>query len=337
MNLDDLYKIGISKTSTRFIMNPLRKILFKIIKPYLHLLLEEDNAVKAQLHTIIQEHKTTIQEHKTTIQKCDSTKQQLYAVSQDLAAMRNRFNTIEFKIQDHFSQICSIRENLSDYSFSQIGEDRIVFYLFSRLGVALKDVKYLDLGAAYPIGSNNTYLFYQYGASGCLVEADPDYFQDYQRMRPRDLAIHAAVLPELSVDKVDRLVEFYKTRDPGWSTASPSHLEIAKSRNKADVDTQSIKVPAMSINEIFKVINYSDNFDLLSVDVEGLDSDIIKEINFSKIRPKIIIVENKFDANNNVFIPETQLFLHQNSYMLFASTYVNSIFVDEAVMESINF
>lgn len=328
MNLHDLYQSGISTKKRRFLKHGMRRVLFKLIRPYLRRLVEEIEGLHG---------------HDA------SAEMRLNAVRKDMEAMAHRFNTIETGLRaagesmkpvvPHESKpeaAGDIQARASDLSFSQVGEDRIVAYIFERIGMALGNIKYLDLGTALPVGSNNTYLFYLHGASGCLVDADPACLDEYRRLRPRDMLVHAAVVPE-ALMSIDKTAEFYRTSDPGWSTISSSHLQVAKALGKADAGTQSIKVPAVSVNDLIKTIGSSGELDLLSIDIEGMDSEVIKEIDFAAIRPKVIVAENKFGPIHNTFSSEIKPYLEENGYMLFASTYVNSIFVDAPVMKKVVF
>ena len=73
-------------------------------------------------------------------------------------------------------------------SFSQLGEDLIINYVFNGLGIF--NIKYLDIGANHPIEINNTYLFYLNDASGVLIEPDPYYINELKNTRPNDLVLN---------------------------------------------------------------------------------------------------------------------------------------------------
>jgi len=70
-------------------------------------------------------------------------------------------------------------------SYSQCGEDRILRHIFSVFGI--EKPTYLDIGAHHPVALSNTYLFYQKGATGVLVEPNPARYRELVRARPRDV------------------------------------------------------------------------------------------------------------------------------------------------------
>jgi Methyltransferase FkbM domain len=87
-----------------------------------------------------------------------------------------------------------------------------------------------------------------------------------------------------------------------------------------------------SVNEII-LEHFSGNApDLISIDVEGLDFEILSSIDFRKYRPTVICVEtisfsDNFGGVKNKDIPE---YLQQHGYFLYADTWINSIFVDKS-------
>ena len=63
-------------------------------------------------------------------------------------------------------------------SFSQLGEDLIVRYLFEDLGIATPS--YLDIGAHHPFDISNTALLHLSGSTGINIEADPDLIEAFR-------------------------------------------------------------------------------------------------------------------------------------------------------------
>lgn len=86
----------------------------------------------------------------------------------------------------------------------------------------------------------------------------------------------------------------------------------------------------MDINKII-----ADNFEMapnfLSLDVEGLDFEIIKSLDFTKYKPEVLCLETLEVAENRVEIKNLKMinYIKSKGYMVYADTYINSIFVDE--------
>ena len=117
-------------------------------------------------------------------------------------------------------------------SFSQCGEDRIVTFIAKAAGLGTA-LRYADIGAAHPTAHNNTFLFYQNGGAGLLVDADPDYLASYQEISSRDVVEPVAVVPRRLLG--DGTITFYAMANKGWSSVSSEHTELARSLNKGGV------------------------------------------------------------------------------------------------------
>ena len=67
----------------------------------------------------------------------------------------------------------------------------------------------------------------------------------------------------------------------------------------------------------------------MSLDVEGLDEMILKSINYEKSCPSVICVETISFSENGDGVKNKPIieFLESKGYLLFADTYINTIFV----------
>jgi hypothetical protein len=73
--------------------------------------------------------------------------------------------------------------------------------------------------------------------------------------------------------------------------------------------------------------------DLLSLDVEGLDYEVMTSINLKKHAPKVICVEtiSYSDSGNGVKATKLINYIKKQGYYLYADTNINSIFVKESL------
>src|SRR5882762_7743018 len=75
------------------------------------------------------------------------------------------------------------------FSHSAAGEDRLVI-AWLQIVYGLSDaskIRYCDIGANHPRTLNNTFALYARGASGVLIEPDPDQCALLRKDRPRDV------------------------------------------------------------------------------------------------------------------------------------------------------
>ena len=92
-------------------------------------------------------------------------------------------------------------------SYAQDGEDLVLRSLFYNLPVGF----YIDIGAHHPKRFSNTYLFYKKGWSGINIDAMPGSMRIFNKLRPRDTNIEAAVS-----DQKDKLC-YYMFNEPAFN------------------------------------------------------------------------------------------------------------------------
>jgi len=207
-------------------------------------------------------------------------------------------------------------------SFSQCGEDLIVEFIFRELKI--DHPVYLDVGAHHPYYLSNTALMYLNGCKGISVEPDPDLFKVIQRARPLETSLNAGVGLEGNT-----LADFYVMNFSTLNTFSKIEAErYAEYPDK--FIKEIIRIPLLSLSDIIRshLGNNAPNF--LTIDVEGMDLAIIQSFDFSKWRPEVLCVEtlSYTEDNSEVKLTDTIRHLESQGYLLYADTYVNSIFVD---------
>jgi FkbM family methyltransferase len=208
-------------------------------------------------------------------------------------------------------------------SWSQCGEDLILRYLFDLLQIARPS--YIDIGAHHPWYYNNTYLFYRQGARGVNVEPDPSLHAVLQRGRPRDVNLNIGIGPQAAE------LDFYVMSSRTLNTFSASEArKYVEEHGLNIVETKRIMVQtfAQAVDT-----HLGRTPDLVSLDVEGLDLDILRSIDFSRYRPHAFCVETISYAGGDgsgIKSPEIHALMLQNGYMLYADTYINSIYVAQS-------
>ncbi len=205
-------------------------------------------------------------------------------------------------------------------SWSQCGEDLILRYLFDLLHIARPS--YLDIGAHHPWHYSNTYLFYRQGARGVNVEPDPSLYAALRRWRRRDINLNVGIGPR------EAEMDFYVMSERTLNTFS-----AAEARNYVDkhgfriAATRRIRVQTFA-QAVDAHLGHTP--DLVSLDVEGLDLDILRSIDFSRHRPHAFCVETISYAGGDgggIKNAEIHALMLESGYMLYADTYINSIYV----------
>jgi FkbM family methyltransferase len=167
-------------------------------------------------------------------------------------------------------------------SCSQFGEDMVVRSL-------LDDVEkgfYVDVGAHHPVYYSNTYHFYMRGWRGINIDPLPGGMEAFDVLRPRDVNLEMCIGPRVGEKRTYFVFEqaAYNTCDPG---AAAAVLASGRSRLK-----EERRVDCMALPEILDRYMPADRqLDLLSLDVEGLDEDILRSLDWDRYRPRVITFE----------------------------------------------
>jgi FkbM family methyltransferase len=215
-----------------------------------------------------------------------------------------------------------IKFRLVNVSYSQAGEDAILRFLFDDYGI--RTISYLDIGTNSPTYGNNTFWFYKNGSRGVCVEADSTLIPEIVKKRPFDIVLNVGV----SISN-DTLADFYIFNQPAINTFDKSEAEKRLKSGKYKLEKIQ-KVNLKSINNII-----SDNFelfpDLLSLDIEGLDLDVLRSIDYEKYPIPVICVETCVYSENHIRPKDLEIinYLTSIGYFVYADSYLNSIFVNE--------
>lgn len=212
-----------------------------------------------------------------------------------------------------------IKNQHEKQSYSQCGEDLIVQYIFNLRGI--NKPSYIDIGANHPFFISNTAMFYEQGCRGINIEANPQLINDLIKYRPEDVNLN------IGIDDKEGELDFYIMKDNTLSTFSKEQSDLMVSHGKVLAEIKKIKLAPLS-NILEK---YSDNKfpDFMSIDVEGMDFQILQSTNFSKSFPKIICVEAAEYSPIGAGPRRNELidFIVSKGYYEYANTNLNAIMV----------
>jgi FkbM family methyltransferase len=208
-------------------------------------------------------------------------------------------------------------------SYSQCGEDMIMKHIFTALQIAAPT--YLDVGAHHPSFLSNTKAFYDDGSVGVNVEPDPSLITAFQEKRPRDTNLNMGIGNQAGT------LPFYVMSSRTLNTFSEEEAHTVARDGKIKIQ-QIIDVPVVPINEVLST-HFKQAPDFMSLDVEGLDLAILRSMDFTRYRPKVVCVETITFSENRQGkkIVEIAEVMQDNGYFAYADTNVNTLFVDRNV------
>lgn len=168
---------------------------------------------------------------------------------------------------------------------SQFGEQEVLEGLFRRFPPTNKFL--VDVGALGRMYSN-TWGFLSAGWKGILIDADPDRTEV---IRKEFAGLDAEVI-QVGVSDATGELEFHLHSAIG-------HNSFLKDWYPQTKSGKSVSVRVRPLADILRERHVSCDFDLLSVDTEGMDERIMKALLSSEYRPRVIVTECTSYSNAN--------------------------------------
>jgi len=190
-------------------------------------------------------------------------------------------------------------------SYSLFAEDLLVrSYFWTNFDNSMG--RFVDVGASHPFKESNTMLLSQLGWRGINIDCDPVKIARFEKLRPRDQNICAAVA-EAPRDMV------YLEYPMGVTN------RIADSGEKNLLSLcgeKPLKVTPIRVTTLSDIIEQSvlrgQHFHYLNVDCEGQDLSVLKGLDFSRYSPDLITAE----AHTKTERAELTAFLECRGYQL---------------------
>ena len=210
-------------------------------------------------------------------------------------------------------------DDYSIKSYSQEGEDMILRRIFEKQKVGF----YVDVGAHHPFRFSNTYYFYKQGWRGINIDAMPGSMEPFKRFRSRDINL------EIPIGNGNQVLTYFAFNEPALNGFSEK-LSRERHRKNGYFIRQEIKLKISKLSSVLdKYLPQGAKIDFLSIDVEGLDFDILQSNDWIKYKPKCILVEILASSLHEIENMEIVIFLKKYGYIVFAKAMNTIIFVQQ--------
>lgn len=205
-------------------------------------------------------------------------------------------------------------------SYSQTGEDLIVKFIFDAIGI--QTPTYIDIGAYHPEHLSNTALLYKNSCRGINIEPDPNLFERFELERSADINLN------VGISDVKGEMDFYILSTPTLNTFSKGEAERCTQQGNFQI-VSIARTKVETISNIIEQYCKGQFPQFLSLDVEGLDLKILQSINYEQSAPLVICVETISFSETGQGVKDIGIlnFLESKGYMIYADTYINTIFV----------
>lgn len=189
--------------------------------------------------------------------------------------------------------------------YSQFGEDVVIAKLLKE-----KSGFYIDVGAHHPKRYSNTYLLYKRGWQGINIDPNPESIHLFDKARPRDTNVCVGVGA-----KKEELA-YYMFSDPAVNSFQEE--EAKRWANKSWITPLGVKqVPVDTLQSILSTLPDIPPVNLLTIDVEGMDLEVLQSNDWEKIRPDMIVVESDiFNPTKPFDDPLFEFLVSQHGYTL---------------------
>jgi FkbM family methyltransferase len=189
-------------------------------------------------------------------------------------------------------------------NYSQNNEQEIIINLFK----GNRNGTFIDIGANDGVTLSNTFALANfYGWTGLLVEASP---KAYERMlKNYELIDRDFDFQNVAIGKEDGELEFWESGEllrkgdvALVSSSVPSELKRWETLN---MPFEKLSVPMTSVATMLSRSRHT-HFDLLSLDIEGMELDVLPQIDFDALGIKVAVIEwNSKDEQkyNDIMFP----------------------------------
>src|SRR5437868_7577326 len=142
---------------------------------------------------------------------------------------------------------------------------------------------YIDIGAGHPVYDNVSFAFYLAGWRGITVEPNPALAALGRAVRPRDVLYEGLCGATAGEATLYLQREFH-----GLSTTVAEHAQAAA--KEVNRSAEAVTLPMTTLAALCEQYAPA-RFEFLKVDVEGAEADVLRGADFSRFRPRIIVVE----------------------------------------------
>jgi FkbM family methyltransferase len=202
-------------------------------------------------------------------------------------------------------------------SWAQFGED-----LIARDILGLEAGFYVDVGCNHPIRWSNTYLFYLHGWQGLLIDGNQQLIDACRKERPLDSAICCLLGEQEGAGEIAIYEEH------ALSSVVASH-NAGRRESATLLEIRSL--PIRTLTSVLEEQVAPADIAFLSIDVEGMDLQVVKGLDFTRFMPRLIAIE---DAEFNPLEPaQSQIarFLLAKGYRIYSHVHPTLFFTASGV------
>lgn len=157
---------------------------------------------------------------------------------------------------------------------------------------------FIEVGANNGYAQSKTYYLEKRKRwRGILVEAIPELFRQCRAARPQSIVHNCALVgPDFPHSSIKMHYAHLMSIAEGAFDSEQrcsEHINAGVELQNLDA-TYTVEVPARTLESILDEIPQCPRIDFFSLDVEGLEFDVLRGLNLNKYRPHFLLVEARF-------------------------------------------
>ena len=162
-------------------------------------------------------------------------------------------------------------------SYAQHGEDVI---LWRALGDGATRF-YVDVGAYDPTEDSVTRALYERGWRGINIEPQVERIAAFERDRPEDTNL------ALAIGAAPGRAALHVPATAGWATLDDG---VADRFRAADQTVADVEVEVRTLSDVLAAHGV-EVIDVLKIDVEGAEPDVVRGLDLTRFRPRVVVIE----------------------------------------------
>jgi FkbM family methyltransferase len=191
--------------------------------------------------------------------------------------------------------------------YGQHGEDRFLDQVFQGQTAGTC----VEVGAHNGVVYSNTLFFEQRGWRCLLVEPNPALCTEIRKVR-------VAEVFECAASSVSGEVTLHIPEQADVLSTVCSQPPVHSRMRSEGGNVRTLRVAARTLDDILSEASV-DQLEFVSIDVEGYESEVLKGLSLSRWRPRVLIVEDNSDCQDNA-VPR---YLRSMGYVRFFRTGCN--------------
>ena len=178
---------------------------------------------------------------------------------------------------------------------------------------------YVDVGAGHPRLANDTCALHDRGWSGINVEPSETLVEAFREARPSDRNLC------LALSDAEGELLFHEIAGTGLSTGDPSLAEAHAARG---YEVQVRRVPVSTLARVLDDAG-APAVDVLKVDVEGMEEQVLAGNDWTRFRPRVVLVEATYPESPERRPTGIRAFLEERGYRHVLFDGLNDFYVEQ--------